>query len=247
MQQVIRPAFVRLNTSSRVSPDGTLSSDPLGQMAGMMVHDLNNILQVATGNLSLVVADPGAEKHRRRLDDSLTALQSGTELTSSILDYCRQRSSSSLPDTLIAPAHITRMQSLLCDAVGDGVEVVLNADPDVWPFRANLNRLRDALLNLAINARDAMAGQGRLQLAASNMSCPEAGDRIWISVVDDGPGIPPAILDNVLTPFYTTKPNGTGLGLAAVAEFARLSGADLAIESRPGLGTRVTIEFPRCA
>lgn len=248
MRQAIHPAFVRLKTSS-VPPlsEGPPGSDPLGHMASMMAHDLNNILQVVSGNLTLAIADPDVEGSRRRLDTSLAALRSGTDLTTNILDYCRQRGSSSLPDTVITAAHVTGMTPLLRDAVGDEIEVDVHVGPDLWPFRANLHRLRNALLNLVINAKEAMAGQGHLRLDTGNICCPEGGDQIWVSVTDDGPGIPPAILDQVLVPFYTTKPNGTGLGLAAVAEFARMSGADLVIESRLTFGTRVTIEFPRCA
>lgn len=248
MQQPIEPARLRLEASQcPLSQFAARNGDPLSLMSSTLAHDLNNILQVVAGNLSLLASDPVGERSRRRIDNALAAVSSGAELTSNVLNYCRQRSSDHQDDGLVSHGQVAAMRPLLCDAVGEGVEVRVNVSDGLWPFRANVHRLRNALLNLAINARDAMDLRGRLVIDLRNVRCPEYGDRVWMTIADTGPGIPPEILERVLIPFYTTKPNGTGLGLATVAEFARASGADLAIESKPGLGTRVTLEFPRSA
>lgn len=245
MTKPIRPAQIRLESSTIGLDRDAPGADPLGLMAGSMAHDLNNILQIVSGNLSLMAREELSQQARRRVDNSMAALRSGAELTANVLDYCRQREAVGSFDTLTGPRHLVSMHPVLADAAGDGVEVVLNAPADVWAFRTNVHRLQNALVNLIINARDAMAGRGRLLVNVRNVVCPLQGERVWLTVADEGPGISPEILEQVFAPFYTTKPHGTGLGLAIVAEFARASRADVAIDSREGFGTGVTIEFPR--
>jgi signal transduction histidine kinase len=146
----------------------------------------------------------------------------------------------------ISAHQIAESIPMIRDAVGEGVAVAVHIEPDLWPFRANVHRLRNALLNLAVNARDAMEGRGQLLVYVRNQPLPDDGGRVLLTLADDGPGIPEAILEQVFQPFYTTKANGTGLGLAIVAEFARSARADLAVESTTGIGTQITIEFPPC-
>ena len=146
-------------------------------------------------------------------------------------------------------------EDLICHATGQGIRCALELPSGIWPVLADAHQLEVALLNLAVNARDAMEGQGTLTIAASNLPRPERpahlppGEYVEVAVRDTGAGMPPEVVARATEPFFTTKPQGkgTGLGLAMVHGFAVQSGGALAIESRPGEGTAIRIILPRAA
>ena len=146
------------------------------------------------------------------------------------------------------------MRGMLQSSLGEAVELVLDLDPEVWPIEVDVTELELALINLAVNARDAMADGGRLDITAYNLSRTEGGDQagpagefVAISVADTGPGMSPGVLAKAFDPFFTTKPlgKGTGLGLSQVHGFATQSGGFATAENAPGQGARITLLLPR--
>jgi CheY-like chemotaxis protein len=147
------------------------------------------------------------------------------------------------------------MLELLRRTLGEKIEVSFRAEDDLWPVRADLSQLEAAIVNLAVNARDAMPGGGRLDLAMSNSILDEepargrklGGDYVLISVKDTGTGMPPHVLERVFEPFFTTKESGkgTGLGLSMVYGFVQQSGGHIALDSAPDRGTTIRIYLPR--
>jgi signal transduction histidine kinase len=144
------------------------------------------------------------------------------------------------------------MDSLVQRAAGDSITVEKIAAPGLWPTLVDPNQLENVLLNLVINARDAMDGSGRITLALGNTTLEHdpvlaPGDYVTVAVGDTGHGMPPEVIERAFEPFFTTKPEGkgTGLGLAMAHGFARQSGGDIRIESAPEQGTTVTIYLPR--
>jgi len=148
------------------------------------------------------------------------------------------------------------MSEMLHRALGEAIKVETRLADDLWNVQADRNQLENALLNLAINARDAMRGGGMLTIAANNVTLdntkargrdqPAPGDYLVFSVTDTGVGMPPEVVEHVFEPFFTTKPDGhgTGLGLSMVFGFVKQSGGHVAIDSAVGQGTRFTLTLP---
>ncbi len=227
--------------------------EAMGQLAGGLAHDFNNLLAAIVGNLellSLKLHDPDLQ---RRVDTALQAAARGERLTRQLLAFARPPK---LPAPALDPnAVIGAMLDLLRRSLGGLIQIEADLQPGLWPSTAEAAQLEQAILNLAINARDAMPRGGRLTIATRNAPAgspgqPAAisvGDYVVVSVTDEGIGMTPEVIERAIEPFFTTKPvgKGTGLGLAQVYGFARQFGGTLRIESAVGRGTSIAIILPR--
>jgi PAS domain S-box-containing protein len=225
----------------------------LGTMAGGVAHDFNNLLTAILGSLELAVRrNDGDSRLQRLLENATMAAERGTTLTQRLLSFSRQRDLALR--SVEANELIHEMQDLILRSIGSGIEVAEELDEDVWPAHVDPDQLELALLNLCINARDAMEGSGRLTLLTRNLVVdPEdtgellPGAYVSIAVRDTGPGIPPDVIARVFEPFFTTKPvgKGTGLGLSMVYGLAQQAGGIARVICPKGGGTTVEIVVPR--
>ena len=224
----------------------------IGQLTGGIAHDFNNILQVVVSGVDLL-RRPGLPDERRvpMLDKIDGAAQSAAVLISRLLTFARKQALQ--PEVFDLNARLTGISELFGPSLGPSVRWETDFASDLWPVIADPNQLEIAILNLAVNARDAMLPEGGvLTLRTHNVSLKAtsergAGDYVCLSVRDSGPGMPPAVRARVFEPFFTTKApgKGTGLGLAQVYGFAKQSGGEVAIESWPGQGTVIFFHLPR--
>jgi signal transduction histidine kinase len=227
----------------------------IGRLAGGVAHDFNNLLTAMIGNLELAaLRSRDRPAVTRLLGSALRAAERGAGLTQRLLAFGRQQYLRLQPvDVMVLLAGMT---DLLARSVGASVALRLAAEGELWPARADAGQLELVLLNLALNARDAMPDGGTLSIVASNETVSEcaahaarleAGDYVRIALRDSGAGIDAATLARVMDPFFTTKPagKGSGLGLSMAQGVAAQSGGGLAIESQPGRGTTVTVWLPR--
>ncbi|HET8997268.1 MAG TPA: PAS domain S-box protein, partial [Acetobacteraceae bacterium] len=227
--------------------------EAIGQLTGGIAHDFNNLLTAVTGNLELLQRRTSDERGLRYIDTALRAAQRGGTLTQQLLAYARQQHLS--PQPLDVNVILQGMQELLQRSLGGLVQVSLDLDPDVWPGRADPTQLESMVLNLAINARDAMPDGGLLRIATRNVAdapagmAPELerGDYVVIAVIDTGSGMSRDVQERAFEPFFTTKEvgKGSGLGLAQVFGLARQFGGTVRLLSRVGHGTTVEIFLPR--
>jgi PAS domain S-box-containing protein len=229
--------------------------EALGRLAGGIAHDFNNVLQTVDGRLDLAMRllprDP--ERVRQHLDAAVIAVARGSAVTGRLLSFARR---GELRAEAVAPAALLEdVAEILRPTIGRGITVVIVADPALPPLLADKAQLEAVLVNLANNARDAMADGGRLTFRADAVQ-PDSPDRpdglapggfIRLAVEDEGEGMPPAVLARITEPFFTTKPRGkgTGLGLAMARGFAEQSGGLLRVASHPGMGTTVTLLLPQ--
>lgn len=229
--------------------------EAIGQIAGGVAHDFNNLLAVVFGNLRLI--EEGVQDRPELLElveDALDAARSGVELTGRLLAFGRGQPLQPEPTDIAELA--LGFSRLLRRALGEGIAIELALEPGLWPVRVDRHQLEASLLNLAINARDAMPGGGQLRIAARNarfdasepLPDPEArpGRYVALSVADTGCGMAPEVRERAIQPFFTTKPAGagSGLGLSMAYGFVKQSGGHLEIASEPGRGTTVTLLFP---
>lgn len=230
--------------------------EALGQLTGGIAHDFNNLLAIVVGNLELVAEEIGDDKSVRELIQSaLHGALRGAELTNQLLTFSR-RHELTLARVDVA-ALVGGLRSILQRALGERVTVRLRIADDMWPARTDSAQLESSLVNLAINARDAMPNGGTLSIDAANDHLDEhygvlnpgvvPGDYVTVSVSDTGTGMPPEIADRAFEPFFTTKSagKGTGLGLSMIYGFAKQSGGHVKIYSEPGAGTTVRLYLPR--
>jgi signal transduction histidine kinase len=227
--------------------------EAIGQLTGGVAHDFNNLLTVIVGSLDLVLRKSEDDAVLRLVRNALQAAERGSNLTSQLLAFSRRQRLS--PVALDINAVIYGMRELLVRSIGPQVEIGTELQHDVWPALADPTQLEVMLLNLTINARDAMAGGGQIVISTKNIATLperlaaelEEGEYVCISVSDNGPGMPPDVLAHAFEPFFTTKPHGkgTGLGLAQLYGFAKQSGGAARIESKVGHGTTVSIYLPR--
>jgi len=224
--------------------------EAVGQLTGGVAHDFNNLLMVISGNLELI-DDRAADRDRVRglAAAARKAADRGAKLTAQLLAFSRRQTLN--PKSVHAGALIRDFQDLLRRAVG---EVKLVADDQLWLCLADPAQLETAVLNLALNGRDAMPRGGTLEIEVRNVTLPDgaiagvaAGPYVRLSVRDTGCGIAPEILDRVFEPFFTTKEvgRGTGLGLSMVYGFVRQSGGHVTIESEVGMGTMTSLYLPK--
>ena len=226
--------------------------EAIGQLTGGVAHDFNNLLTAVVGSLELLLRRTDDEKLRRLAGNALQAAERGARLTAQLLAFSRRQRLTPAP--LDVNRIIAGMGDLLARSIGTHVEVETRLADGLSRALADPTQLEVMILNLAINARDAMPGGGRLQIATRNLDqVPEAlagelapGRYVAICVTDTGVGMAPEILQHAFEPFFTTKPQGkgTGLGLAQLYGFARQSGGTVRIDSEEGRGTSVTIYLP---
>ena len=214
--------------------------DAMGQLTGGIAHDFNNLLTVIGGNLELIGRRSNDERIGRLADYARQASDRAGKLTRQLLAF--SRSQRLVPEPMDVNALLRGMDDLLARTIGPLYQVEMQLDPsDPWAM-ADANQMELAILNLAINARDAMSKGGRL-LISSEVVDPDA---VAIKVKDNGSGIPSHLLDRVFDPFFTTKPigKGTGLGLSQVYGLLQQSGGSVSLDSAEGVGTTVTLCFP---
>ena len=230
--------------------------EALGELTGGIAHDFNNLLSVVIGNLQLCDRQLGpGERGRRPLEAALKAATRGAELTRRLLSFARLQPMQRR--ALDVGHHLAEMQEIFLRTLGGSIRVRLDVPDGLWPADTDPGQLENALLNLAINARDAMDGCGTLTFTAANVrlesgsSGPgesvDPGEYVSLKVADDGPGMSPEVLARAFEPFFSTKPlgKGSGLGLAMVYGFARQSGGAVRLSSRQGEGTTVELLLRR--
>ncbi|NUH64760.1 response regulator [Sulfitobacter sp. S0837] len=230
--------------------------EAIGNLAGGIAHDFNNLLQVMTGSLTMAAREMPAESPARvRIDAAMRAVERGASLSSQLLAFSRRQPLQ--PRPLDLRELLEDIDDMLRSALGEGVSFDIKAPDTLWPAFVDAASTQNAVLNLALNARDALEDRGALRIAIANKEFtakdlenePEMspGKYVEIKVMDNGPGIPPETLEKVFDPFFTTKPvgKGTGLGLSTVYGFARQSGGRVTIESVVGAGTTVSLLLPR--
>ena len=230
--------------------------DAVGQLTGGVAHDFNNILTVITGTIGIlqeaVAGQPQLAAVAKLIDE---AAERGANLTKHLLAFARKQPLQ--PLEIDVNALVLESAKLLHPTLGENIEITPLLAEDAWTALVDPNLLTTALLNLAINARDAMPNGGKLAFETSNVFLDEnyanmhseltAGNYVMIAVSDTGSGIPPAVLERVFEPFFTTKEvgRGTGLGLSMVFGFVKQSGGHVKIYSEEGHGTSVKIYLPR--
>jgi PAS domain S-box-containing protein len=232
--------------------------DAIGQLTGGIAHDFNNILTVITGTIEILagaVADQPQYAAIAKMIDQ--AADRGADLTQHLLAFARKQPLR--PRDTDVNALIRDTTKLLRASLGEQIEIETALEEDAWPALVDGSQLSTSLLNLAVNARDAMANGGKLTLETGNTYLDEAyarsqgevrpGPYVMIAVSDNGTGIPAAIRDKVFEPFFTTKGTGkgTGLGLSMVYGFVKQSGGHIRIYSEEGCGTTVKLYLPRAA
>lgn len=215
----------------------------VGQLTGGLAHDFNNLLTAVVGNLDLIRKRASEAQVRRYAENALKAAQRGAKLTAQLLAFSRTQKLVAAP--VDVNALILGMHNLLSQTIGASIAIDTKLAEDLPPAMADANQLELAVLNLSINARDAMPGGGALTIS-THISADHPG-MVAIEVSDTGSGMPPAVIARAFDPFFTTKEpgKGTGLGLSQVYGIAKQSGGDVAIASEPGKGTKVTVLLPR--
>jgi signal transduction histidine kinase len=227
--------------------------EAVGKLTGGVAHDFNNILHIISANVQLMLRTE--DNGRKRLLNILDAVERGKKLAAQLLAFARRQPLH--PSVVNLAQLIERMDTLLHRAAGDSVAIRMAIPPDLWNVLVDPNQLENVLLNLVINARDAMTGAGNVTIALSNVTIAPAdelaypgirpGEFVTIAVSDTGTGMPPDVMERAFEPFFTTKPEGqgTGLGLSMAHGFVKQSGGHIRLASRPGEGTTVTIYLPR--
>src|SRR6266571_1074147 len=230
--------------------------EAVGLLTSGIAHDFNNLLMIVSGNITLLEADLDTTDARRQrfIAAALSGCERASDLTKRLLSFVRREPVD--PQPVDINAVITRMSDLAWHSLGDQIATTCRLPPEVWPGFVDPNQLETALLNLALNARDAMAGGGRLTIETANCPVEEAvethpgigpGDYVTIFIGDTGSGMSQEVRDKAFDPFFTTKEagKGTGLGLSQVNGFVTRFGGRCIIESQPGRGTTVKLYLPR--
>lgn len=229
--------------------------EAVGQLTSGVAHDFNNLLTVIMGNLELLdlrLEEAGLEGEE--LEQARAAAERAADLTSKLLAFSRRQSLK--PEAVATDDLLATTTQLLERTLPASIAVRTLVDGDCWPCRVDRSQLESALLNLALNARDAMNGSGALEIHARNAPLDEEaatdwsvapGDYVRIGVSDTGCGIEPEMVEHIFEPFFSTKPagEGTGLGLSMVYGFVRQSGGGIRVRSEPGSGTTVELVLPR--
>jgi PAS domain S-box-containing protein len=232
--------------------------EAVGQLTGGIAHDFNNMLTGIIGSLDLMqryIAEGRASEIGRFTEAAVSSANRAAALTHRLLAFSRRQSLNRTP--LNANELIRSLEDLLSRTKGDHIELKLQLAEDIWRVNTDVSQLENALLNLVINARDAMPEGGELQIETANVYLDgsdittlepvNAGDYVMIAVSDNGTGMTPSVLAKAFDPFFTTKPigQGTGLGLSMIYGFAQQSGGHVSLFSLPGRGTSVRLYLPR--
>ncbi|WP_455923244.1 PAS domain-containing protein [Pseudomonas putida] len=231
--------------------------EAVGQLTGGIAHDFNNMLTGIIGSLDLMqryIAAGRTDEIGRFTEAAVTSAHRAAALTHRLLAFSRRQS---LDRKRLDPNHLVHsLEELLSRTKGEHIELSIRLAPDVWPVNTDANQLENALLNLVINARDAMPDGGQLRIETCNctvngqepgLEALKPGDYVVLSVSDNGAGMSPAIQAKAFDPFFTTKPigQGTGLGLSMIYGFAQQSGGQVSLDSTPGQGTCARLYLPR--
>jgi signal transduction histidine kinase/CheY-like chemotaxis protein len=229
--------------------------EAIGQLTGGVAHDFNNLLQILSGNLQLLQRRLNDPQDLKRLSASLGAVERGAKLASQLLAFARRQPLE--PRAIHLGRMVREMDELLRRALGEAIEVETVIAGGLWNTLTDPDQVQNAILNLAVNARDAMSGSGRLTIEAGNAMLDEfycrqhedvtPGQYVMLAVSDTGSGMTPEVMAKAFDPFFTTKRegSGTGLGLSMVYGFVKQSHGHVKIYSEPGLGTTVRIYLPR--
>jgi signal transduction histidine kinase len=231
--------------------------ETVGQLTGGVAHDFNNLLQIVTGNLEILLRNLGSEQPRLRrvADNAMNGAKRAAILTQRLLAFSRRQPLA--PKPIDVNKLVPGMSELLHRTLGETIEVETVLASGLWRVEADPNQLETALLNLAVNARDAMPDGGKLTIETSNTLLDRSyaaqnvevapGQYMMICVTDTGAGMGPATISRAFEPFFTTKEvgKGTGLGLSMVYGFVKQSGGNVKIYSEVGEGTTVKIYLPR--
>ena len=223
--------------------------ESLGQLTGGVAHDFNNLLAVFATGLQLLERDVTGQPRQRVFDSMRRAVNRGTGLTRHLLAFSRRRPVN--PESIDIAAHLKGMREMLDASLGGNMHVETRVGEEVWPVEIDAGEMELAVVNLCVNARDAMAGGGVITIVVENVTEQNADgspiELVKLSVTDAGAGMPPEVVARAFEPFFTTKDvgKGSGLGLPQVYGFAQQSGGRAAIESTVGVGTTVTVLLPR--
>ncbi|MDB5577267.1 MAG: hybrid sensor histidine kinase/response regulator [Bradyrhizobium sp.] len=230
--------------------------EAMGQLTGGVAHDFNNLLTVILGNAEFIAEKLAAHAELRSFAEGIvTAAERGAELTRSLLAFSRKQPL--MPKDIDIGRRVLDMEQLLRRTLGEHIECEFLLDRNQWLASVDPGQLTSALLNLALNARDAMPEGGKLTVEVRNASLDKAyveqnsdarpGDYVMVAVTDTGCGMTPEVAARAFEPFFTTKEvgKGTGLGLSMVYGFAQQSGGSMKINSKPGHGTAITLFFPQ--
>ncbi|HSM97149.1 MAG TPA: ATP-binding protein [Rhizomicrobium sp.] len=225
--------------------------EAIGHLTGGIAHDFNNLLMIVSGQAQMMKKRATDPRDIRSIDAIEQAAQSGANLTRQLLTFARRQRLTRIPIDLAE--RLNAVRDLLASSAGGAVNLAIDVPTGLWPVETDVGELELALVNMVMNARDAMPNGGDLRITARNMSIEVdettllTGDFVALSLTDTGEGIPPDVLPKVFEPFFTTKDvgKGTGLGLSQVYGFARQSGGDVHVSSRLGEGTTVTLYLPR--
>ena len=244
---------LRLEMNERTRVEETLRQaqkiEAIGQLTGGVAHDFNNLLMVISGGLDMLDRQTDPNRRRRLMDGMIQAAQRGASLTKQLLAFSRRQKLR--PEPVDVAAQIGGMRELLDRSLRGDVHVEFDFPDSLWPVEVDPGELELVVLNLAVNARDAMPNGGTIVVRGENL--PDlnedqiSGDYVRLSVVDTGVGMAPEILSRVFEPFFTTKDvgKGSGLGLAQVHGFATQSRGTVRIQSDVGQGTRIELYLPR--
>ena len=228
--------------------------EAVGQLTGGIAHDFNNMLAVVVGGIDLALRRLNGPRREvmMHLNNAMEGATRAAALTRRLLSFAR--SEPLLPERVDPADLINGMSDLLDRTLGERIRIEVDASGDAWPTYVDPHQLENAIVNLAVNARDAMDGEGQMRIATENVTVTanqvgdiRAGEYVKISVTDTGCGMAPDVLERAFEPFFTTKPvgKGTGLGLSQIFGFAHESGGEVGIESQVGKGTVVSIYLPR--
>ncbi len=228
--------------------------EAVGQLTGGIAHDFNNMLAVVVGGIDLARRRLNGPRREvlNHLNNAMEGATRAAALTRRLLSFAR--SEPLLPERVDAADLVGGMSDLLDRTLGERIRIEVDLAPDTWPTYVDPHQLENAIVNLAVNARDAMSGTGALRIATSNVTLTanqvgdvQAGEYVCVSVTDTGCGMTPEVLERAFEPFFTTKPvgKGTGLGLSQIFGFAHQSGGEVGIESEVAKGTIVSLYLPR--
>ncbi|MFN3521300.1 MAG: ATP-binding protein [Phenylobacterium sp.] len=222
--------------------------EAMGQLTGGVAHDFNNLLMVASSGVELMERTDDPKRQAMLRQGIRQAIERGASLTQQLLAFARRTPLD--PQVVDLGERMGDTIALLDRSLRENVTVRLEKGPDLWPVEIDSAQFEVALLNIALNARDAMPGGGRIVIQVRNARDPAGlapGDYVRLSVTDTGVGMPAELIPRAFEPFFTTKDvgMGTGLGLAQVYGFAKASGGDVRLESVPGEGATVSLFLPR--
>jgi PAS domain S-box-containing protein len=229
--------------------------EALGQLTGGVAHDFNNLLTVISGNLQLIGMDITDEGARKYLEEAEQAVEMGARLNQRLMTFAKKRRLA--PMAVDLNDQVIGVRELLRRSISESIALTTELGENLWPVRVDPSEIENALVNLAINARDAMPDGGKLLVTTRNITIPgpyaphghdlAPGAYVLLSVSDTGVGMTPEVQARAFEPFFSTKAHGkgTGLGLASIYGFVRQSGGFVGIESAVGRGTKVSICLPK--